>query len=105
LQQTSLSIRQASAQLEVSPDTIRRRLKTGALTGQKINGTWQIILPESPTRATEGDEKLVAALEARITAQDHVIQAQAMQIGELLVIVRQTQAMLPAPHRPWWRLW
>ncbi len=40
----------------------------------------------------------VASLETQIRQKDH-------QLGEMLIVVRQTQAMLAAPAKPWWKVW
>lgn len=99
----SLSIAQAAEHLNVSTDTIRRRLKGGELEGNKAGRTWQVFLPEPGTRTTENDGKLVAALEAHIESQGQVIETQATQIAELHQLLARAQTALPAPGQPWWK--
>jgi len=99
----SLSIAQAAEHLKVSTDTIRRRLKAGELEGSKAGRTWRVFLPESGTRTTESDGKLVAALEAHIESQGQVIKDQVKQIAELHQLLARAQTALPAPGQPWWK--
>ena len=98
-----LSITQAAEHLNVSTDTIRRRLKAGELEGEKAGRTWQVFLPEPGTRTTESDGKVIAALEAHIESQGQVIEAQTTQIAELHQLLARAQTALPAPREPWWK--
>ncbi len=52
-------------------------------------------------------EELVTTLQAQVQAQGQQLINRDQQIMELLVVVRQAQAMLPAPKdsRSWWRRW
>ena len=56
-------------------------------------------------------EKMVELLETQMASQqkqgEQQLESKDKQIGELHVLLQQTQAALPAPkeNRPWWRLW
>ncbi len=120
-----MTLAEAAAHLGVSTDTVRRRLQRGDLSGQKEGAVWLVEIPmpsnasevaqQEPSSGPAGAEQvpsscqaeirrleeLIATLQSQLYTKDH-------QIGELLIVVRQAQAMLPAPKvsgHHWWRLW
>jgi len=119
---TRQDIATAAQLLGLSPDAVRKRLARGSLTGGKgPDGHWWIDLDtgvqvtgQRPDNDRMRDSDAVTALNttldavrseldtvrSQLAAKDH-------QIDELLVVVRQAQAMLPAPKvaRRWWWLW
>jgi len=98
MQSNGVGIARAAAQLGVSADTVRRRLKSGALEGEKVGGVWWVSLPGERYLPESADNSLVLALESRIAAQDRTIEDQARQIGELhQLLARTTTPAVPAP--------
>jgi len=112
------SIAEAAKILDVSPDTIRRRLKRGELTGQRIERpqgfTWAIHLdehvqlpmqPDTHDRAdVDTHMQLVEFLQEQLRTKDAQIGQLIYELGEL----RSDIKALPAPQgTSWWRrlLW
>ena len=68
-------------------------------------------VPDGTLAAVPADihrlETLVATLQDQVQLMGQQLNTKDHQIGELLIVVRQAQAMLPAPKvaRHWWRLW
>ena len=84
-----LSITDAAQTLGISPNTVRRRLTSGLLTGNKVDGKWFINvadtgLPRSaPPQTESADTALVQHLEALITAQEVDLSAKNAEINHL----------------------
>jgi len=103
-----MTINEAAAALDVSTNTIRRRLTNRLLTGEKNTaGKWLIEI-ESPGKTQQspnnGDfealRELVDVLKAQVNSKDG-------QIRELHILLQQTQPQLQAPkqHHRWWSFW
>ena len=115
-----LSITEAAHRLRLSHDTIRRRLRSGDLQGQKIKGPggfrWEVFIDDGPTvkgvtddgnhgdDAQDGnhgddgnDGALVEILREELAEKNR-------QISELHRLLAQT-ALNAAPGRPWWAFW
>jgi len=121
----NVSIDEAARLLGVSQDTIRRRIRNGEISAHQVSRpqgyTWRVELPDE--RADEEaaqvvdavSTELVGSLRDTIKRQDETIthlkgqlEVKDKQIGEVHVLLQQTQAALPAPkenHQSWWRFW
>jgi chromosome segregation ATPase len=124
---------EAAHKLQVSVDTIRRRLQKGELKGQKQAGAhghiWLIELEDetehsngSAARLADAEqssrycsagcqaeinrlEETIAMLRERFAVQDAELEARRREVQELHVLLQQAQTALSAPgeSRPWWR--
>jgi len=115
-----LSIPEAVHTLGLSQDTIRKRLRSGDLQGQKVKGAggfrWEVFVADGPTvkgvtqdgnhanvtdDGNHGDDgngsALVEILREELTEKNR-------QISELHRLLAQT-ALNAAPGRPWWAFW
>jgi len=106
-----LTISQAADTLGVAQSTIRKRLRSGGLQGQKVKGAggfrWEVFVANSPTVKDDtqdgnhsdhaNDGALVDILREELTEKNR-------QISELHRLLAQT-ALNAAPGRPWWRFW
>ena len=118
-----LSIPEAVHTLGLSQDTIRKRLRSGDLQGQKVKGAggfrWEVFIDDDPTvkgvtqdanhanvtddgndgnHANDGnDNALVEILREELVEKNR-------QISELHRLLAQT-ALNAAPGRPWWKFW
>ena len=106
-----LSIPEAVHTLGLSQDTIRKRLRSGDLQGQKVKGAggfrWEVFIDDDPTgkgvthdgnHANDGnDGALVEILREELTEKNR-------QISELHRLLAQT-ALNAASGRPWWQFW
>jgi len=118
-----LSIPEAVHTLGLSQSTIRKRLRSGDLQGQKVKGAggfrWEVFVADGPTvkgvtqdgnhanvtddgnHANHGDHgndgALVEILREELTEKNR-------QISELHRLLAQT-ALNAAPGRPWWKFW
>jgi hypothetical protein len=111
--QTTIS--EAARRLGVSEHTVRRRVRSGELSGKQVptpqGFTWIVDIPEDlPEPETSSSEvqslrELVANLQDRINAQGKELEAKNKQIEQLHILLQQAQAALPAPrdNRSWWR--
>ena len=122
-----LSIPEAVHTLGLSQDTIRKRLRSGDLQGQKVKGAggfrWEVFVADDPTGkgATQdgnhanvtddgnhGDDAnggaLVDQMQARIDSLETQLTTRAGEIDQLHRLLAQT-ALNAAPGRPWWRFW
>ena len=128
---TLATINESAQQMGISADTVKRRLRSGHLVGHQQptpqGFTWLIEMPDTAAPAiapadappVNSDvhiiDDIVPVMQSQIqTLQDQVqlmgqqLDTKDHQISELLTVVRQAQAMLPAPkasRRHWWRLW
>jgi len=96
-----LDIQAAALALDISPNTVRRRLAKGLLRGNKVGNKWQVEVEEAaPGRnGTAPDEPtaLVDALQARVDAQER-------EISELhQLMARNALAPPPGALRRLWR--
>ena len=122
-----LSIPEAMHTLGLSQDTIRKRLRSGDLQGQKVKGAggfrWEVFVADDPTvkgvtqdgnHANVTDDgnhdddanggALVVELKARIDSLETQLTTRAGEIDQLHRLLAQT-ALNAAPGRPWWQFW
>jgi len=128
-----VSMTEAADRLNLSVDTIRRRLAKGEIKGSKESTPqgyrWRIDIPEDPSNhpskdpsshprnaradatLTDGDQvdgkELAIAVEelrARVQSLEAQLGVKDTQIGELHRLMATT-ALQAAPARPWWRFW
>ena len=108
-----LSITDAAQALGISPNTVRRKLTSGLLTGNKVDGKWLIDVAETeghhpmPLRLDPDASALVERLESRIAVQDAELSAQNVQINQLRGLLSQHTlgAVNASPKRRWWQIW
>jgi hypothetical protein len=96
-----LSIQDAAIALGVSPNTIRRRLTKGVITGTMVDNKWLINMPEEP-QALDADGALVEQLRADLANASDRITFLEGHISQL------TNALNPAPAEqkpPWFKFW
>jgi hypothetical protein len=121
-----VSIPEAAKLLRLSEYTVRRRLRTGELTGHQVASpggfAWMVEVPDDLAQDTPGDkgdsgemaamralltraEAQIASQEAQLQAKDQQLESKDRQIEQLHVLLQQAQAALPTPRgiRPWWR--
>jgi len=101
--------------LGVTEDAIRKRIARGTLEGYKEDGKWFVRLPDSNQKInrtgvqnvqTDGKEEIITELRNRVTSLESQINQKDHQLAEMLVVVRQSQAILSAPSRhAWWQFW
>ena len=101
--------------LGVTEDAIRKRIARGTLEGYKEDGKWFVRLPDSNQKTdrtggqndqTGGKDGVIAELRDRVASLETQINQKDHQLAEMLVVVRQSQAMLQAPQqKPWWKIW
>ena len=100
--------------LGVTEDAIRKRIARGTLEGYKEDGKWFVRLPDNDQKTDRtgvqndqtGKDGVIAELRDRVASLETQISQKDHQLGEMLIVVRQSQAMLQAPQgRPWWRFW
>ena len=122
-----LSIPEAMHTLGLSQDTIRKRLRSGDLQGQKVKGAggfrWEVFVADDLTvkgvtqdgnHANVTDDgnhdddangsPLVDQMQARIDSLEAQLTTRAGEIDQLHRLLAQT-ALNAAPGRPWWRFW
>ncbi len=119
----TLTIQAAAQSLGTSEITIRRKLRTGQLSGHQEdppNGRWWVDIPDeqlsspasdAPGSRPEGQEgnllrDLVSVLKDQVTTLQHHLEIRDREVGELHVIIQQQALALPAPggsSRGWWR--
>ena len=122
-----LTIAQAADTLGVAQSTIRKRLRSGDLQGQKVKGAggfrWEVFVADGPTvkgdtqdgnhandaqdgnHANDGNGgALVVELKARVNNLEEQLSIRAGEISELHRLLAQT-ALNAAPGRPWWQFW
>jgi len=105
-----LSINDMAKALGVSPNTVRRRLTSGLLTGEKVGNQWLINMPDgveieektglaSSNEAMANDNELVKQLREDLANANDRITFLEGHISQI------TNALNPAKSRPWWKLW
>ena len=106
-----LSISQAAHTLRLSQSTIRKRLRSGDLQGQKVKGAggfnWEVFVADDPTVKGDTDDAnhtnnanggaLVEILREELAEKNR-------HISELHRLLAQT-ALNAAPPRRWWWFW
>lgn len=99
-----VTVAEYAARHAVSPQTVKRRLKSGALAGYRVDTPqgfiWHINDTADDTPVNGAQSELVAFLQEQLVAKDS-------QIGILLDQLREanTRLALPAPAngQPWWK--
>ena len=111
------SINDAAKALGVSPNTVRRRLTSGLLTGQKVGNQWVINVPDeaeiAPKQALATDKEALASSAEALANRELVNQLRTDlafandQIKFLEGHISQiTNVLNPAKPRSWWsRMW
>jgi len=124
-----LTIAQAADTLGVAQSTIRKRLKSGDLQGQKVKGAggfrWEVFVADGPTvkgdtqdgnhanvtndgnhgdHANDGNHGDHANDGALVEILREELTEKNRQISELHRLLAQT-ALNAAPGRPWWKFW
>jgi len=122
-----LTIAQAADTLGIAQSTIRKRLRSGDLQGQKVKGAggfrWEVFVADDPTvkgvtqdgnHANVTDDgnhgngadggALVDQMQARIDSLETQLTTRAGEIDQLHRLLAQT-ALNAAPGRPWWQFW
>jgi hypothetical protein len=119
----TLTIQAAAQSLGTSEITIRRKLRTGQLSGPQEdppNGRWWVEIRDdqllgpgnaAAVSGTEGQEghllrDLVSVLKDQVSNLQHHLDIREREVGELHVIIQQQALVLPAPggsSRGWWR--
>ena len=115
-----LSISQAADTLGVAQSTIRKRLRSGDLQGQKVKGAggfrWEVFVADGPTVkgvtqdgnhanvTDDGDDANGGNGGALVEILREELAEKNRQISELHRLLAQT-ALNAAPGRPWWRFW
>ncbi len=124
-----VTIPEAAQLLRMSEYTVRRRLRTGELTGHQVASpggfAWVVEVPDdlaqdAPVESGNSGEiaamkALLARAEAQIASQETQLQAKDRQleskdrqIEQLHVLLQQAQTALSAPRegrQSWWRRW
>ena len=101
-------IAQAARMLGLSQDTVRRRLRNGELTGEKVKSAggfrWMVEVrdPGQDTTADDGTGE-TAALRDLINALQQQLDARTREISELHQLLG-AKALNPTPHH-WWQFW
>ena len=98
-----LTIKEAAAHLGVSADTVRRRIKAGALPSIKQDGIWRVEVgaadaPPVPPADAPGLTDVVEALTAQLAMKDQQIE----RLHTLLMQSALALAPAPAEHKPTW---
>ena len=106
-----LSIIDAAQVMGISPNTVRRRLTSGLIMGNKVEGKWLITVEETELGRSAPPSlestALVEHLEARIVAQEEELSAKNVLINQLrdLLAERALEALNPGQQRHWWQFW
>jgi len=119
-----VTVAEASRQLRVNTDTVRRRIHRGELGGRQEprpqGFAWMVEIPDledtvttplgTPSESPDNNAftNLLEVPREQLQEKDHQIEAKDRQLSELHVLLQQTQAALPPANgqRPWWRqLW
>ena len=123
-------IPEAAQLLRLSEYTVRRRLRTGELTGHQVASpggfAWMVEVPDELAHdvpmenSYSGEmaamkallakaEAQIASQEMQLQAKDRQLESKDRQIEQLHVLLQQAQTALSAPreeHQSWWRrLW
>jgi hypothetical protein len=120
-----LTIAQAADTLGIAQSTIRKRLRSGDLEGQKVKGAggfrWEVFVAgESSDVTQDGNHAnvtddgnhgngadggaLVDQMQARIDSLETQLTTRAGEIDQLHRLLAQT-ALNAGSGRPWWRFW
>ena len=116
----TMTIQGAAEFLGVSEITVRRKLKSGQITGQQVeapNGRWWVEISEEKSNfgidipdsvQSESNSALhdpVQILKDQVANLQHHLDIREREVGELHVIIQQQAFALPPPatvKRKWW---
>ena len=101
-----LTIAQAADTLGIAQSTIRKRLRSGDLEGQKVKGAggfrWEVFVADDPTIKSDTNDDTDGGALVEILRDE--LAEKNRQISELHRLLAQT-ALNAAPGRPWWKFW
>jgi len=96
-----MTIQEAALHLNVSVNTIRRRLFSGALTGTKVGTRWVLTIdgqrPDGKV-GTENDQQ------SEIKWLREQLETRTREIAELHQLLA-AHSLNPAQSKPWWAFW
>jgi len=92
-----VTIPEAAGILNLSVDTVRRRVKQGKLKGSIVNGRYLVELPAAPMQS--GQNAYVEALLDRIRSLETELEARRIEVQQLHSLLYRPQ--LPGPR--WWQ--
>ena len=130
-----VTVVEASRRLGLTQDTVKRRLRKGALQGERLprpqgyvwfvevedkdpqgddsvqhggeNGTVSAQGAEGVSNEVRRLEEIVTMLQNQVTVHQQQLEVRGREVEQLHVLLGQAQAALPAPRegRRWWRVW
>jgi hypothetical protein len=106
-----VTLDEAAARLGLSRAAVRKRAQRGTLSARKVDGQWVVFLPDIPTPGHPGDDgpptpevgrtamdsALVDKLRGHVATLERQIDVKDRQIGELHVLLQQSQARALPP--------
>lgn len=104
-----MSITEAATHLNVSSNTIRRRLQVGLLTGGKVGGKWMIDVatngatPDYPQQEPE-PPTLVDTLQSRIDSMELELESRRREVDQLHQLLA-AHSLNAGQRKPWWAFW
>jgi len=109
-----VTIAEAATQLNISPDTIRRRIRKGSISARQAprpqGYIWMVDVPEiSSQNVVVGtgfpqDQDLVSTLKDQVKDLWGQLETRSREISELHRLLAQT-ALVSSPRQPWWAFW
>jgi len=103
-----VSVNEAARHLDVSADTIRRRIRKGALNARQVprgqGFAWSVTVDDETTFPGQDNADLVTALQERIEAQERLLEAREREVRELHQLLA-AGALEAGKRRPWWKVW
>jgi len=110
-----LTIAQAADTLGIAQSTIRKRLRSGELQGQKVKSAggfrWEVFVVNHPISDTDDTNKTKPDIHTNDDNHGDLVEIlreelaeKNRQISELHRLLAQT-ALNAAPGRPWWAFW
>jgi predicted DNA-binding transcriptional regulator YafY len=108
-----VTVAEAARLLGVPEKTVRRKIRTGELSGAQANTAqgvrWMVEIPDgTPDQEhREHHNEDCAALREVILVLREELEARRRETQEFLFLLQQLQRSLPAPgpSRPWWKWW
>ena len=111
------SIKEAALALEVSPDTVRRRIKKGELRAEKMEGPYgqAYYIPENelfeaaevkeviPFNRPVTEEKLKQVISEAVNEEVRELREEIAELRQELERTRQLQEPAENQRRPWWK--